>query len=363
MCQLEAVKSRKVIITGSLGLIGFEATQFFLDKGDTVIGIDNDLRGKIFKIKTQYGRKLKKLKEKFPKTYLHYDCDITEKQKINEIFKKNGKELFSVIHTAAQTSHDWAQKDPPLDFSINAFATLELLEAFKKYAADATFIFTSTNKVYGDSVNYLPLKEYKKRYDIPVQNKYYQGIPESYSIDQSMHSLFGVSKISADLLVQEYGRYFNLKTGVFRLGVVSGGGQSASLYQGFLSYLIEQHFKSDGILVVGYKGKQVRDIIHARDVIAAFYEYARKPKSGEVFNMGGGRGNSVSILEILDKLETLAGKKAKINYIDVARKGDHIWWISDTDKFKKSYPSWRINYTIDDIISDIYKSYDLSGKV
>lgn len=356
-------KNKIVLITGSLGLIGFETTLFFLDKGYSVIGIDNNLRAKLFNIETKYSQKLDFLKGKYSKRYRHYDLDIREKDKIEEIFRRNNKRTACIIHTAAQTSHDWAQKDPFLDFTVNALGTLNILESYRKYAPQAVFIFTSTNKVYGDLVNSLPLKESKNRYDLKVKDKYYKGIPETFSIDQSMHSLFGASKVAADVLVQEYGRYFNLNTGVFRLGVVAGGGQSASLYQGFLSYLIEQYTKGNKILVIGYKGKQVRDVIHAKDVANAFYDFFKNPKPSEIFNMGGGRENSVSVKEVLDKLYILGKKKIKLKYIAKARNGDHKWWISDTSKFRELYPKWRINYSIDEIIMDIYKSYDISRKI
>jgi len=353
-----------ILVTGSLGLIGFEVVKLFIKKGHTVIGIDNDLRGKFFNIKTNYQEKLKYLNKIYKKNYIHYNLDIRDKKRVLEIFKEDGKNIKAIIHTAAQTSHDWSAKNPVVDFSINATSTLNLLELYRKYCPKAIFIFTSTNKVYGDLVNNFKYKESKTRFDLEVKNKYYQGIIENLSIDQSKHSPFGVSKASADLLVQEYGRYFNLKTGVFRLGVVAGSGQNGALEQGFLSYMINKFINNEEFKIIGYKGKQVRDIIHAKDVAEAFYLFSKKPRKGEVFNLGGGRKNNSSILELIEKVSKIVGKKPKVTYQNQPRSGDHKWWITDCSKFKKMYPSWKVNYNIDDIILDIYKqNYDLQRKI
>ncbi len=358
------MKVKKVIITGSLGLIGFEVVKLFIKKGHAVIGIDNDLRGKFFNIKTNYQEKLKYLNKIYKKNYIHYNLDIRDKKRVLEIFKEDGKNIKAIIHTAAQTSHDWSAKDPVVDFSINTFGSLNLLEFYRKYCPKAVFIFTSTNKVYGDLVNQFKYKEYETRFDLEVEDKYYQGIREDLSIDQSKHSLFGVSKASADLLVQEYGRYFGLKTGVFRLGVVAGGGQNGVFEQGFLSYMVDKFIKKEEFKIIGYKGKQVRDIIHAKDVAGAFYLFSKKPKKGEVFNLGGGRENNASILELIEKVSKISGKKSKITYQNKPRSGDHKWWITDCSKFRKMYPSWKVNYAIDDIILDIYKqNYGLQEKI
>lgn len=355
---------KKVLITGSLGLIGFETVSFFLEKNYLVIGIDNNLRAKLLDIKTNYQKKLKYLREFFGEKYIHYESDIRDEKKLNNIFKKYGENIRLIIHTAAQTSHDWSAKDPFADFSINASGTLNLLEIYRKYCPKAVFIFTSTNKVYGDLVNRFKYKEYKTRYDLNNKNKYYLGIPEDFSIDQSKHSPFGISKTSADLLVQEYGRYFGLKTGIFRLGVVAGSGQNGAFEQGFLSYMINKFINNEEFKIIGYKGKQVRDIIHAKDVAQAFYLYYKNPKRGEVFNLGGGRENSASILELIEKIKKITGNNPKISYQSKPRSGDHKWWISDYSKFQKAYPSWKIKYTVDDIILDIYKQQNgLQGKI
>lgn len=349
--------NKKILITGSLGLIGFEACKLFLKKGFFVVGLDNDLRAQLFNIKTDYKLKLKHLEKDYHGEYIHFNLDIREDKKMANIFQRFNKEIKVIIHAAAQTSHDWSAKDPFVDFSINASGTLNLLELYRKYCPKAVFIFTSTNKVYGDSVNRFKYKKYKTRYDLNKNSKYYLGIPENFSIDQSKHSLFGVSKASADLLVQEYGRYFGLKTGVFRLGVVAGGGQNGALEQGFLSYMINKFKNNEEFNVIGYKGKQVRDIIHAKDVAQAFYLFYKSPKKGEVFNLGGGRENSASILELIEKVSKIVGRKSKITYKDKPRSGDHRWWITNYSKFKKMYPSWSVGYSVDDIILDIHKQH------
>lgn len=352
-----------ILITGSLGLIGYEATLFYLQKGNKVIGIDNDSRAKMFGIKTKYRKKLYFLKKNFSNAYIHYHQDIRNKKLIQRIFKTYGKDITYIIHTAAQTSHDYSAKDPFFDFSINTDTTLELLEAYRKYAPKAVFIFTSTNKVYGDKVNYLLFKEYNDRFDLEKGNLYFNGIDEDFPVDQSTHSIFGVSKLSADSLVQEYGRYFHMKTGVFRLGVVAGGGQSGAFQQGFLSFMIEKLIKKKLFSVIGYKGKQVRDIIHAKDVVSAMDLFFKKPLKGDVFNLGGGRENSASINEIVVKLRSLTNKKMKVTYTDTVRKGDHKWWITNYSKFKSFYPSWKISYSLNEIILEICQSYNDHSKI
>ena len=348
------LKHNNILVTGSLGFIGFEATRLFLGKEYTVLGIDNNIRGKLFNIKTNHQTKKQYLKKTYKGKYIHFEFDIRNQKKLKELFIRYGKNIDLIIHTAAQTSHDWSARDPITDFSINAAGTLNLLELYRRYCPKAVFIFTSTNKVYGDLVNDFKYKEYKKRYDLKEEDKYYGGITEEFLIDQSRHSPFGVSKASADLMVQEYGRYFNLKTGVFRLGVVAGRGQNGALEQGFLSYMIESFKNKKDFTIIGYKGKQVRDIIDARDVVNAFYLFYKNPKKGEVFNLGGGRKNSASILELIDKISNITNKKPKIIYQNQPRLGDHKWWIGDYSKFKKNYPLWEIKYSLDDIILDIY---------
>lgn len=356
--MIKVMNKQKILITGSLGLIGFEASRFFLNKDYSVFGIDNDLRATLFGIKTNYQTKLKQLKENYKDRYFHYNFDIRDKKKLNVLLKKHKGKIDLIIHTAAQTSHDWAVKAPFVDFSINAIGTLNLLEQCRNYLPNAVFIFTSTNKVYGDLVNRFNLKEYKTRFDLDKNNFYYNGITENLSIDKSKHSLFGISKTSADLLVQEYGRYFGLKTAVFRLGVVAGSGQNGAIEQGFLSYMIDSFLNKKEFTIIGYKGKQVRDIIHAKDVIKAFYLYFKRPMKGAVFNLGGGRKNNASILELIKKLQIITGKKPKIIYQNKPRSGDHKWWITDCSEFKKNYVSWDIEHSVDDIIIDIFKEHN-----
>jgi CDP-paratose 2-epimerase len=342
----------KVLITGSGGLIGSESTRFFCKKGFDVIGIDNDMRAKFFgdEASTRWNSEL--LVKSF-KNYRHLNIDIRDVEKIKELFSKEKFDL--IIHCAAQPSHDWAAKDPYTDFTINANGTLYLLDNFRKYCPDAVFIFTSTNKVYGDTPNLLPLIEKETRFELPEGHKYYNGIDESMSIDNSKHSLFGVSKLAADLLVQEYGKYFNLKTTVFRGGCLTGPAHSGTELHGFLAYLIKCIKTGRKYSIYGYKGKQVRDNIHSYDLVNAFYHCYLKPGYGEVYNMGGSRHSNISIIEAIKKIEKLTGKKANTEYVDENRSGDHIWYISDVSKFKSHYHEWEYKYNIDMILEEMCK--------
>ena len=330
------------IITGSTGLIGSSTCEFYLNKKKPIIGIDNDLRKYFFG--TQGSNKWKEKKLRKDKNYKHYSVDIRNKIKIFEIFKKYKKKIKAVIHTAAQPSHDWAAKESFTDFDVNANGTLNLLEALRKYCPNASFVFTSTNKVYGDTPNFLPLEEKKLRYEIKKSHKFFKkGIDETMSIDHTTHSIFGASKAAADLLVQEYGRYFNLKTVTFRGGCLTGENHSGAQLHGFLSFLIKSIINNKNYSVFGYKGKQVRDNIHSTDVVSAFDEFIKKPlRGGKVYNLGGGRENSCSILEAIKMIEEISGKKSKYKILNKNRIGDHIWWISDNSKFKKDYPRWKI---------------------
>ena len=264
-------------------------------------------------------------------------------------FSKNiKKKIKAVIHTAAQPSHDWAAKEPFTDFDINANGTLNLLEALRNFCPEAAFIFTSTNKVYGDTPNFLPLEEKKLRYEIKQNHKFFRkGIDESMSIDQTTHSIFGTSKAAADLLVQEYGRYFNLKTVTFRGGCLTGENHSGAQLHGFLSFLVKSIINEKKYSVFGYKGKQVRDNIHSIDVVDTFDQFIKKPLiGGKVYNLGGGRENSCSILEAIKMIEKISGKKSRYKILNTNRIGDHIWWISDNSKFKKDYPKWKIKINL-----------------
>ena len=331
------------IITGSTGLIGYSTCEFYLNKKKPIIGIDNDLRKYFFG--THGSNKWKEKKLRKDKNYKHYSVDIRNKIKIFEIFKKYKKKIKAVIHTAAQPSHDWAAKEPFTDFDVNANGTLNLLEALRKYCPNASFVFTSTNKVYGDTPNFLPFEEKKYRYEIKKNHKFHRnGINETMSIDHTTHSLFGTSKTSADLLVQEYGRYFNLKTVCFRGGCLTGENHTGAQLHGFLSFLVKCILNKKKYFVFGYKGKQVRDNIHSLDVVKTFEEFIKKPKSGgKVYNLGGGRKNSCSILEAIDLIEKISNKKSIYKILKKNRIGDHKWWISDNSKFKKDFPKWKIN--------------------
>lgn len=339
-----------VLVTGSAGLIGSESARFFCRKGFSVIGIDNDSRKYFFgpQASTIWNRRL--LEKKFS-NYIHYNVDIRNEKLINEIFRVHRPIL--VIHTAAQPSHDWAAKEPLTDFTINALGTHILLEACRQFAKDAVFIFTSTNKVYGDTPNKLPLRELKGRWEVPKSHPYYKGIDEAMSLDYCTHSIFGASKVAADLMVQEYGRYFGLKTGVFRGGCLTGPAHSPAQLHGFLAYLVHAIAKGIPYIIFGYKGKQVRDNIHSYDIVNTFYHFFLNPRPGEVYNIGGSRYSNISILEAITKIEKILGKKAVIKYDPKNRVGDHIWYISDVSKFRKHFPKWNYTYNIDQILEEL----------
>lgn len=341
----------KVLITGSSGLIGSEAVLFFDRLGWEVFGIDNNMRMDFFGPEGDTRWNLFYLKEN-TKTFKHYDVDIRNRTKIFHIFKDIKFDL--IIHCAAQPSHDLAAKRPFDDFEINALATLNLLEAFRQNCPEAVFIHMSTNKVYGDGPNRIPLIELGTRWDYKDE-KYKDGIDENFPIDQSKHSLFGASKLASDIMAQEYGRYFGLKIGVFRGGCLTGPRHSGVELHGFLNYLIKTAIKDEEYTIFGYKGKQVRDQIHSRDVVSLFLEFYKNPKCGEVYNLGGGRKNSISIIESIAKIEKKLKKKIKTKYIDKNRKGDHICYISNLNKIRSHFPNWSITYSVDDIIDEIIR--------
>ncbi len=349
------------LITGSCGLVGQEASYYFSKKGFKIIGIDNDMRKFFFGDEASTFKNVDKLKKNIS-NYEHYKIDISDYKALEQIFLKYKKNIDIIIHTAAQPSHDWAATNPRLDFQINANGTLNLLDLTRKYCGEAVFIFTSTNKVYGDSPNKLPLVELKMRFEIPNNHTYYEGINETFSIDNSMHSLFGASKVAADILVQEYGKYFGIKTVSFRAGCLTGGGHNCVKLHGFLSYLIKSNVLQIPYSIIGYKGKQVRDNLHSYDLVNAFWHFFNNPKIGEVYNIGGGRKNSVSVLEAVNILENMTKKPMKISYDQVNRKGDHMWWISNFSKFKIDYPSWSIKYDLKDLIEEILEEQKMNIK-
>lgn len=344
------------LITGSAGLIGSEAVQFFHDKFDRVVGIDNNLREYFFGKEASTVWNDQRLRERFP-NYVSEAIDIRDQQAVDAVFRQYGSDIALVIHTAAQPSHDWAAKEPFTDFTVNANGTLNLLEATRQHCPEAVFIFTSTNKVYGDNPNFLPLVEKETRWEIAEDHPYFaRGIDEQMSIDHTKHSLFGASKVAADILVQEYGRYFNMKTGIFRGGCLTGPNHSGAKLHGFLSYLMKCAITGDAYTIFGYKGKQVRDNIHSYDLVNMFWEFYRQPRVGEVYNAGGGRFSNCSMAEAITICEEITGKKMQIEYSKENRIGDHIWWISDVSKFKSHYPSWSWKYSVNEILLQIFEA-------
>jgi CDP-paratose 2-epimerase len=327
------------IITGSAGLIGAEAVRFFSSKGFDVVGIDNDMRKQFFgdEASTQWSRH--ELESKIP-SYTHSEVDIRDRQGIESLFDSYGSDIKLIVHTAAQPSHDWAASDPHTDFTVNANGTLTLLEATRKFLPQACFIFTSTNKVYRDNPNSLPLVELAMRWEIEKTHPYYEhGIDENLSIDQTKHSLFGVSKLAADSMVQEYGRYFGMNTACFRGGCLTGPGHSSTMMHGFLSYLAKCALTGTRYTVFGYQGKQVRDNMHSLDLVNMFWEYYQAPRPGAVYNAGGDRFSNCSMKEVIDVCERRTGKKMNLVYTDTNRIGDRIWYISDARKFQAHYPA------------------------
>jgi CDP-paratose 2-epimerase len=339
------------LVTGSAGLIGSEAVKFLTRKGFRIVGIDNNLREYFFGREASTDWNRRQLEKKYANQYVHHSIDIRNHDSLEQIFKKDRFDL--IVHTAAQPSHDWAAKEPLTDFSVNALGTLNLLEHYRNYCPRATFIFTSTNKVYGDTPNRLPLIETASRYEIDPTHHFRDGIDESMSIDQSKHSLFGASKVAADILVQEYGRYFGLNTAVFRGGCLTGPNHSGAQLHGFLAYLVKCIASGKKYTIFGYQGKQVRDNIHSYDLVNMFWSYHQKPRPGEVYNAGGGRDSNVSMMEAIAKIEKLLNKKANYEYVDQPRAGDHIWYISNLAKFKQHYPEWRLVYSLDRLLEEI----------
>jgi CDP-paratose 2-epimerase len=342
------------LITGSAGLIGSEAVNFFASKFDLILGIDNNLRQYFFGEGSSTEWNKRRLEDNLS-NYKHYSTDIRDAAALETLFKEYGADIKLILHTAAQPSHDWAAREPFTDFSVNANGTLNLLEMNRLHCPEAVFIFTSTNKVYGDTPNYLPLKETETRWEIDEAHPYYKnGIDELMSIDHTKHSLFGASKVAADILVQEYGRYFGMTTGIFRGGCLTGPNHSGAKLHGFLSYLMKCAITGDQYTVFGYKGKQVRDNIHSWDLVNMFWEFYKNPRSGEVYNAGGGRHSNCSMLEAIALCEQITTKKMNYLYSEDNRIGDHIWWISDVSKFRSHYPGWSWKYGLMDILTQIH---------
>lgn len=344
-----------VVVTGSAGLIGSEASRHFAKKGLTVVGIDNDMRKDFFGEEASTNWQRQQLQKELGKNYRHVDGDIRDADLMNNLFDEFGRDIELVIHTAAQPSHDWAARDPQKDFTVNANGTLNLLEATRHNAPDAVFIFTSTNKVYGDTPNRLPLIEQELRWEIDPNHEFNNGIPESMSIDSCMHSLFGASKVAADILVQEYGKYFDMKTAAFRGGCLTGPNHSGTQLHGFLAYLMKCTMTGNPYKVFGYQGKQVRDNIHSYDLIQAFDHFFANPRCGEVYNIGGSRFSHCSMLEGIKMCEEISGRELQYSYEEDNRMGDHIWYVSDVSKFQSHYPKWSLTKDVRTILEEIFQ--------
>jgi CDP-paratose 2-epimerase len=340
---------KTVLVTGSSGLIGSEAAEHFDRQGCRVIGVDNNMRRTFFGPAGDTLWNLERLKSA-TRQFTHAAIDIRDRDALDELFATHRPDL--IIHCAAQPSHDKARDIPLLDFEVNALGTVNLLEATRQHCPEAVFIFMSTNKVYGDAPNEIPMKELETRYDYSRPEDY-NGIAEDCRIDQTLHSLFGASKAAADVAAQEYGRYFGMKVGIFRGGCLTGPSHSGVELHGFLSYLVKVTVQGGQYSVFGYKGKQVRDNIHSYDVVRAMEEFAANPRPGEVYNLGGGRENSVSMLEAIARIEKMTGKKLNWRYVEENRRGDHICYISDLAKFKSHYPNWKITRSLDNIFEEI----------
>jgi CDP-paratose 2-epimerase len=344
------------LVTGSSGLIGSEAARHFAGLGMDVVGIDNDMRRYFFGEDGSTAGTLQRLVADLGNAYTHYNVDIRDRDGLAQIFKRYGSDIAVIIHTAGQPSHDWAAKEPYTDFDVNAVGTLNVLENARQHAIEAPFIHCSTNKVYGDRPNSLPLVELETRYEIEPGHPYEQGITEDMSIDNCLHSVFGASKVAADVMVQEYGRYFGMRTACFRGGTLTGPAHSAAELHGFLAYLMRCVMEGRTYNLYGYKGKMVRDAIHSHDVLTAFEAFFRNPRSAEVYNLGGGRYSNTSHIEAFRIAEEITGREAKINYVDRPRTGDHQWWISSMARFEAHYPEWKITYDVPMILREIYEA-------
>ena len=347
---------KTAIVTGSAGLIGSESVTRLVAHGFRVVGIDNDARQTFFGPEASTEWRRREL-ERTLRGYTHHHVDIRDEGRIHDIFREHGNRIGLVIHAAAQPAHDWAARAPAVDFSINTHGTMVLLETARRWSPDATFIFTSSNKVYGEYPNHLPLVETETRWELdPADPRWEHGIDETASVDQTRHSVFGASKLAADVLVQEYGRYFGMKTACFRCGCITGGKHSATTDHGFLAYLVRCAVSGTPYTIHGYKGKQVRDNLHVGDLVEMFLAFSRNPRHGEVYNAGGGRTHSCSVLEAVALIERLVGRAIDVHYSETNRRGDHLWWITDVRKFRSHYPEWSSTYDLEATLSDIRNS-------
>ena len=342
------------VVTGSAGLVGSEAATHFAALGLDVVGLDNDMRGRFFGPEASTAWNRARLERTLGPAYRHVDVDIRDREAIDRLFHHHGRSVAVVIHTAAQPSHDWAAREPFTDFDINAVGTLNLLEAARRHSPDAVFVFCSTNKVYGDNPNRLPFVELEQRYEIEDGHPYRDGIREDMSVDTTLHSLFGASKLAADVLVQEYGRYFGMRTACFRAGTLTGPHHAATELHGFLAFVMRCAMSGTPYTVYGYKGKQVRDALHSFDLVRAFEAFFRAPRTAEVYNIGGGRHCNASVLEAIDRAERICGEPLDWSYDERSRVGDHIWWIGDNGHFRAHHPGWSLQYDVDRILQEIH---------
>jgi CDP-paratose 2-epimerase len=343
------------LITGSAGLVGSQACEHFVSLGLDVVGVDNDMRRFFFGDQASTAWMRQRLEGVLGHRYTHVDEDVRDRKAMMELFGQFGTAIDVVIHAAAQPSHDWAAREPFTDFDVNAVGTLNILEATRHHCPDAVFIFTSTNKVYGDTPNRLPLVEQPTRWEIAPTHTYIDGIREDMSIDATLHSVFGASKLAADIMVQEYGRYFGLRSAVFRGGSLTGPNHSAAELHGFLAYLMRCTMEGSPYRVYGYQGKQVRDAIHSSDLNACFERVFRAPRLAEVYNIGGGRASNCSVGEAIRLCQEITGRDLDWTYVDENRIGDHIWWIGDNRKFAEHYPGWGLTYDVPGILTEMYE--------
>jgi CDP-paratose 2-epimerase len=349
------------VITGSAGLIGSEAARHFAGAGSHVVGVDNDLRRVFFGDESSTAWMALELERELAERYTHVGLDIRDRDGIDALFAEYGTDISLVVHTAAQPSHDWAAREPFTDFDVNAVGTLTLLEATRRHCPDAVFVFTSTNKVYGDTPNRLPLIEQDTRWEIDPDHTYASGIREDMPIDATLHSIFGASKVAADVMVQEYGRYFGMQTSVFRGGTLTGPNHAAAELHGFLAYVMQCTMTGTPYRVFGYGGKQVRDAIHSADLISCFdhvhrhaVDHPDQRRCGEVYNIGGGRFSNCSVLEAISLCEEITGRRLDWSYVDDHRVGDHVWWIGDNGRFADHHPGWELTRDVTAILTEMH---------
>jgi CDP-paratose 2-epimerase len=345
-----------VVVTGSAGLIGSEAARHFAGLGLDIVGVDNDMRRVFFGATASTTSSRRRLDRELGAGYRHQQIDVRDREAVLGVFARYAASIELIVHAAAQPSHDWAAREPFTDFDINAVGTLNLLEAARLHAPDAVFIFISTNKVYGDRPNRLPLVETETRWEIDPTHTYADGIREDMPVDACLHSLFGASKLAADVLTQEYGRYFGLRTACFRGGTVTGPGHAATELHGFLAYVMRCAMTRTPYTVYGYGGKQVRDAIHSRDLVAAFEAFFRSPRTAEIYNIGGGRSSNASVIEAIRIAEEIVGMEVTRTYSETSRVGDHLWWIGDNGHFESHYPAWRLTRDVPAILEEIFEA-------